>query len=165
MSRQNFVFQNHDHADCAEGILEQADALARTKSIRLTPVRRRVLEILTEAHQALGAYEVLDRLREDGFGSQPPVAYRALDYLVKQGLAHRIRRLNAFTACTAGNRLDHAPVFLICEECETVAELASTKAAEALRTEAKDIGFAISRMNIEATGVCPSCQTAGKNAD
>jgi hypothetical protein len=50
-------------------------------------------------HRALGAYAVLDQLREAGFGSQPPVAYRALDFLVAHGFAHKIERLNAFVAC------------------------------------------------------------------
>ena len=41
----------------------------------------------------------VDRLAAEGFGHQPPVAYRALAFLTEHGLAHRIRRLNAFAAC------------------------------------------------------------------
>ncbi len=33
------------------------------------PCAARVLEILLQEHRALGAYAILDRLREDGFGS------------------------------------------------------------------------------------------------
>ena len=95
----------------------------QTKGVRLTPVRRRVLEILLEEHRALGAYDVLQRLAAEGFGNQPPVAYRALDFLVEQGLAHRIRRLNAFTACMHPGEA-HAPAFLICRACDAVAEAA-----------------------------------------
>ena len=58
-----------------------------------------VLEILLESHRAMGAYEVLERLAAEGFGKQPPVAYRALDFLVEHGLALRVRRLNAYAAC------------------------------------------------------------------
>ncbi|MDM7256178.1 MAG: transcriptional repressor, partial [Paracoccus sp. (in: a-proteobacteria)] len=69
------------------------------QGLRLTAVRRRVLEILLENHKAMGAYEILDRLAAEGFGKQPPVAYRALDFLVEHGLVHRVQRLNAFAAC------------------------------------------------------------------
>jgi hypothetical protein len=66
--------------------------LAVARGVRLTPVRRRVLEILLEEHKAMGAYDVLTRLAAEGFGNQPPVAYRALEFLEDQGFAHRIRR-------------------------------------------------------------------------
>ncbi|MEL6691127.1 MAG: transcriptional repressor, partial [Pseudomonadota bacterium] len=91
-------FEPHDHGACISDALAAADAQCAERNVRLTPVRRRVLEILLEEHHALGAYDVLDRLRDEGLGSQPPVAYRALEFLVKEGLAHRIERLNAFVA-------------------------------------------------------------------
>ena len=93
------AFSTHDHDDCAEGVLTRVERLLDGRGVRLTPVRRRTREILLEAHRAMGAYEVLERLAADGFGKQPPVVYRALDFLVEQGLVHRIRRLNAFAAC------------------------------------------------------------------
>jgi zinc transport system permease protein len=45
------------------------------------------MEILLQEHRALGAYVILDRFRDEGLGSQTPVAYRALDFLVTNGLA------------------------------------------------------------------------------
>ena len=123
----------------------------------MTPVRRRVLEILLEEHKALGAYDVLSRLATEGFGNQPPVAYRALEFLVDQGLAHRIQRLNAFTACVHPGE-DHAPAFLICRSCHTVAEAAATAARHALEEEAARAGFRVERTTIEALGLCPACQ-------
>ena len=114
-------FHDHDHSACRATLLRAAEQRCRDKGLQLTPVRRRVLELLAEGHRAMGAYEVLDLLRAEGFGSQPPVAYRALDFLVSNGLAHKIERLNAFIACALpGSR--HAPVFLICTGCGTVAE-------------------------------------------
>jgi Fur family zinc uptake transcriptional regulator len=85
-------------------------------TVALTPVRRRVLEILLAQHRALGAYDILDTLREEGLGSQPPVADRALDFLIKNGFAHKIERLNAFIACTHLGQ-SHTPAFLICWNC------------------------------------------------
>jgi len=139
-------------------MMARAEALSRDKGLRLTPVRRRTLEILLEAHRALGAYDVLDRLSAEGFGNQPPVAYRALEFLVEQGLAHRIRRLNAFTACMHPGEA-HAPAFLICRLCDAVAEAPAAAVRAALDKAASDLGFVIERSNIEALGLCPACRT------
>lgn len=153
----DLAFAAHDHAHCAHDVMERADALTAASGARLTPVRRRVLEILLEEHKALGAYDVLARLAAEGFGNQPPVAYRALEFLVEQGLAHRIQRLNAFTACVHPGE-DHAPAFLICRTCHTVAEAEVTSARQSLETEALRAGFKVERTTIEALGLCPACR-------
>ncbi|WBL34103.1 Fur family transcriptional regulator [Sinirhodobacter sp. HNIBRBA609] len=150
------AFAAHDHSHCAGDTLARAEAEAFRLGLRLTPVRKRTLEILLEAHRAMGAYEVLDRLAAEGFGNQPPVAYRALEFLVEHGLAHRVRRLNAFAACMHPGE-EHAPVFLICRECDAVAEAAAAPVRSALDSVAQDLGFAIERANIEALGLCPTC--------
>lgn len=149
------AFEPHDHHDCVERTLASAEAL----SLRLTPVRRRTLEILLERHGAMGAYEVLDRLSEDGFGHQPPVAYRALDFLVEHGLAHRIQRLNAFVACAHPGRAHHA-AFLICEGCNTVAEIPAEPLRGALESGASALGFTVARATLEAVGLCAGCHEA-----
>ncbi|MBC2836220.1 Fur family transcriptional regulator [Paragemmobacter straminiformis] len=151
------AFARHDHSHCAADVMGRAEVLANAQGARLTPVRRRVLEILLEEHRALGAYEVLERLASDGFGNQPPVAYRALDFLVEQGLAHRIQRLNAFAACMHPGEA-HAPVFLICHRCNAVAEADAAPVRAALDGAAAGLGFAIDRSTVEAVGLCPRCQ-------
>lgn len=151
------AFARHDHAHCAEDALARAEALTGAAGAKLTPVRRRVLEILLEEHRALGAYDVLARLAADGFGNQPPVAYRALEFLVEQGLAHRIQRLNAFAACGHMGE-DHAPAFLICRACQSVAETSAGPARAALEAEAARSGFVVERTTIEALGLCPNCR-------
>lgn len=153
----DLAFARHDHAHCSSDVMERAEALAKAQGVRLTPVRRRVLEILLEDHRALGAYEVLQRLAAEGFGNQPPVAYRALDFLVDQGLAHRIQRMNAFTACMHPGET-HSPAFLICRSCNTVAEAPAAPVVAALNAAASDLGFVIERSSVEAMGLCPACQ-------
>jgi len=155
----DLAFSAHDHALCATEVLARATGLAAASGARMTPVRRRVLEILLEDHRALGAYDVLQRLVAEGFGNQPPVAYRALEFLVDQGLAHRIQRLNAFAACMHPGEA-HAPVFLICKACNSVAEAATAGVREALDHAAGDVGFVIERSTIEALGLCPKCRVA-----
>jgi Fur family transcriptional regulator, zinc uptake regulator len=153
------AFRHHDHADCAGDVLAQAEAQMLAQGLRLTPVRRRTLEILLEAHRAMGAYDVLERLAAEGFGNQPPVAYRALDFLEEHGLAHRIRRLNAFTACMHPGQA-HAPAFLICRACNLVAEAPAALVRAALDDAAADLGFVIERSTVEALGLCPACHPA-----
>jgi Fur family zinc uptake transcriptional regulator len=152
----DLAFAQHDHGHCSTDALARAEALAVARGARLTPVRRRVLEILLEEHKAMGAYDVLTRLAAEGFGNQPPVAYRALEFLEDQGFAHRIRRLNAFTACMHPGE-DHAPAFLICRVCDTVAEAPAASVMAALTKAATQSGFVIERANIEALGLCPAC--------
>lgn len=149
-------FAHHDHDACVTDALGAAEARCATERLRFTPVRRKVLEILLHEHRALGAYTILDRLREAGFGSQPPVAYRALDFLVANGLAHKIERLNAFIACAQpGN--PHTPAFMICRSCDAVAETQSSPARGALGDAARATGFRIERTVVEAEGLCPAC--------
>ncbi len=154
------AFDAHDHSQCVETAISAAEAHCAEEDLRFTPVRRAALEILLKEHRALGAYEVLDRLREEGFGSQPPVAYRALDFLVENGLAHKIERLNAFVACGHPGET-HSPAFLICRLCDSVAEANSAPSRGSLGTAAKAAGFTIERTVVEALGVCPGC--AGKS--
>ena len=144
---------------CRGDVLARADALCCDDGLRLTPVRRRTLEILLEAHKAMGAYDVLNRLSAEGFGNQPPVTYRALEFLEEHGLAHRIRGLNAFTACMHPGE-EHAPAFLICRACDTVAEALAAPVMAALTKAAGQSGFVLERANIEAVGLCPVCKAA-----
>lgn len=148
------AFSRHDHAGCVAAAMRVAEARCAEAKAQFTPVRRRVLELLLESHRALGAYDVLARLDAEGLGSQPPVAYRALGFLVDHGLAHKIERLNAFVAC-AHPDVGHAPAFMICRSCRKVAEADSP----APLPDAAVAGFMIERTVIEAEGLCPACQS------
>lgn len=148
--------QPHDHRACVRHVLDEADRLSADGTVRFTPVRRRTLEILLESHTALGAYDILKRLDAEGFGSQPPVAYRVLDFLTSHGFAHRIERLNAFVACTHP-RKGCDPAFMICRICRTVAETSAKPALSVLGRSARGLGFRIERTVVEAMGLCPDC--------
>lgn len=149
-------FDEHDHGNCVETALAAAEAHCLAEGLRFTPVRRAALEILLREHRAMGAYELLDALRDAGFGSQPPVAYRALDFLVANGFVHKIERLNAFIACSHPGA-QHSPAFLICRLCDAVAEAHSAPARGTLGEAARATGFHIERTVVEALGVCPAC--------
>ena len=149
-------FFRHDHRACVEKALAVAETRCAEEGLRLTPVRRKVLELLLKEHRALRAYAILDMLRSAGFGSQPPVAYRALDFLAEHGFVHKIERLNAFVACAHPGK-SHSPAFMICRICDAVAEAQSAPAKGALGAAARAAGFQIERTVVEAEGICPAC--------
>lgn len=150
-------FETHDHRRCIQSALATAEEMCARERVQFTETRRRVLEILLHEHRALGAYDVLERLGREGRPSQPPVAYRALDFLVHHGFAHKIERLSAFVACAHPHET-HSPAFLICEGCETVAEAELDGVQAGLEKAAGDVGFAIRRSVVEAMGLCASCE-------
>ena len=69
----------HDHSHCVHTALSEADTLCGQKGLRLTALRRRVLELVWQSHKPLGAYDILAVLSEqDGRRAAPPAVYRAL---------------------------------------------------------------------------------------
>lgn len=153
-------FTSHDHKSCVRKALNEADAFCQKNQLRFTKVRRRTLGILLEGHSAMGAYDVLERLKLEGLGSKPPVAYRALAFLLDNGFIHRIERLNAFIACSHPGAA-HYPAFLICSDCGSVAETSVSPKTDALSKTARQNGFQIQHTTLEAEGQCPDCQQQG----
>ncbi len=152
------AFIQHDHSACQSKALAYVTEQCAAKGLRLTEARRRVLEILLESHTALGAYDVLQRLNTEGYSAQPPIAYRALDFLVEHGFAHKVERISAFVACHFPGQC-HAPAFLICRSCRTVAESRSARQVNPLQADAQAMKFSIEDTNVEAEGLCQSCQS------
>ena len=153
------VFVVHDHKLCSKSGMHEARSFCDSEGLRFTPIRARVLEILLESHKALGAYEILDRLKDEGIKGQPPVVYRALDFLVEHGFTHKLERLNAFAAC-CGHHSQHEPMFLICRDCKQVAETPLASHSVQIDRAAKALGFSVQSRVVEIIGLCPSCQAA-----
>ena len=86
------VFAPHDHASCTQSALTTVERACVERGLRLTPIRKRTLEILLEGHHALGAYDVLQKLSDDGLADKPPMAYRALNFLVEQSTCATTQR-------------------------------------------------------------------------
>jgi Fur family transcriptional regulator, zinc uptake regulator len=78
---------------------------------------------------------------------------------VGHGLAHRIERMNAYTACAHPGEI-HVPAFLICRACKAVAEAETELTQGRLGCAAKNTGFTIERIVVEAEGLCPACAAA-----
>jgi Fur family zinc uptake transcriptional regulator len=150
----------HDHSHCVHTALSEADALCTQKGLRLTALRRRVLELVWQSHKPLGAYDILAVLsEEDGRRAAPPTVYRALDFLLENGLVHRIASLNSFTGCNHPTHV-HQGQFLICRECHAAIELQSPAISDAVTTAAAEVGFAVEGQTVEIIGVCSGCKAA-----
>ena len=139
-----------------ENSIQEAEQYCQENGLNFTPVRRKVLEILLQKNTAIGAYEILDLLREAGFKNQPPVAYRALDFLVQNGFAHKIEQLNSFIGCTHPGK-DHSPAFMICRKCDSVSEEEALTHDFSVSQIGSKAGFTIEKAVIEAKGLCHSC--------
>lgn len=150
-------YRPHDHSTCVADALAEARAICQQRNARLTPVRQRVLELIWESHKPLGAYDLLSVLASEGHNAAPPTVYRALDFLQLHGLVHRIASLNAFTGCTHASER-HTGLFLICQNCRNVLELANPAVTGAIREAAAAEGFRAIETIIEVAGLCPACQ-------
>jgi Fur family zinc uptake transcriptional regulator len=151
---------SHAHTGAERGAqIEEAERRCQEAGESLTPLRRRVLELLLDQHGPAKAYDLLPLLGGEKGAAKPPTIYRALDFLVRMGLAHRIESLNAFVACDVG-ACARSTIFLICEKCGAAEEFDAGHALVDLADAAKRDGFAIHRTMIEASGVCSACQAA-----
>ncbi len=149
----------HDHKHCIEDAVEAAERVCAARGLRFTPLRRRVLELVWSGHKPVGAYALLDQLRDEDLGSAPPTIYRALDFLIEHGLIHRIERMNAFIGCSHPGEA-HRGFFLICGQCGNAEELESAAVADTIAASASRRGFTARDMTLEVTGTCADCRRA-----
>ena len=155
---------DHEHHDEAPSPADLARALAAAEARcveqgeRMTAPRRRVLEMLLESGEAVKAYDLIARYGADGVAAKPPTVYRALEFLEKTGMAHRIASISAYVACSVGDKA-HAAAFLICDCCGATEEI-SPPEGDALNSAAEKAGYAIEHTTIEAHGRCPDCRVA-----
>jgi Fe2+/Zn2+ uptake regulation proteins len=163
-----FPSAQHDHSVCRSEALQRAVHLCDGRSARLTDIRRRVLEDVWRDHRPVSAYDILARLNseESAHGHKllaPPTIYRALEFLIAQGLVHRLATLNAYIGCASPEH-PHGAQFLICRVCGSVAEIADMKIAGQLNSVAKSAGFVLCSQVIELDGLCPRCQSAAPDS-
>lgn len=158
---RGFPKPGHDHASCVDAMLARADRQFTKHGMRLTPLRRRVLEKIAGSHTAVGAYDLLDRLARPGERRLAPISvYRALDSLVEAGIVHRLESRNAYFACHAPHTADRAQVVLACETCATVAEMPGEAIFKGIATMARAAAFHTERTLVEVIGACARCAAA-----
>lgn len=152
----------HDHQKCVSEALGIAEHLCVTRGVQLTPIRHQVLELIWDSHKAVKAYELLDRIKPLQNAAKPATIYRALDFLIEQGLIHRVESLNAFVGCSCSDH-QHELLLLICKHCDEVEERPAPKVMTALSEEFNQAGFVAYSKAIEAQGVCVKCRAFQDN--
>ena len=155
-----FPAPDHDHERCTSAAIAHAEAHCAARAQRLTPIRRQVLEALLASHKPLGAYEIIDELAKEMPRPAPITVYRALDFLMANGLVHRIESRNAYLACAHDHDQASLVAFLICERCGSVGEIPAAPVAQSLTAAARASGFVPKLSVVEITGTCAHCQKA-----
>lgn len=148
-------------AATTERIARIEDACQR-RGLRLTALRRRVMELIADQGRPVKAYELLDLIRLERGGAAPPTVYRALDFLMEHGFIHKLESMNAFIGCDHLHEPEnaHQPPFLICDRCAQTVELEDSRAAELLAREARRLGFTPQAQTLEIHGLCARCGEA-----
>jgi Fur family zinc uptake transcriptional regulator len=151
-----FIGSNHKHAYCQKLAMLKAEASCDQRRLRLTAIRRRVLELVWENHGPVKAYDILEVLKTEKKGAAPPTVYRALDFLLQEGFVHKVESLNAYIGCGEPGH-DNSAQLLICYECGVVAEMDDGDIQDLIMLRASRLGFTSRHQTIEVQGLCREC--------
>lgn len=155
-----FPAPNHDHGRCAAEALVHAEQVCARRAQKFTPLRRHVLQALLSSHRPLGAYELIAELARSMPRPAPITIYRALEFLMDNGLVHRIESRNAYLACAHDHDQAALVAFLICERCGAAGEVPAAPIADSIKAAAVASGFVPKLSVVEITGICAHCQKA-----
>lgn len=160
MSHTLFPQLGHDHKTCVEQAINRARQICTREDVKLTALRERVLRVMLSSHQALGAYEIIERLSEQGRKLAPISVYRIIDVLLDIGLVRRIESKNAFFATLGHHDNVNSVVVMVCKTCNRVAEAEAPGAWNEIKSVTQANGFAVASAVLEIQGICPDCRAA-----
>lgn len=152
----SLITSEHDHSQCVHQAITTAEQLCANRGVQLTPIRHKVLELIWNSHKAIKAYDLLDLIRPSNDAAKPSTVYRALDFLLEQGLIHRVESLNAFVGCKSSGT-QHDQLLLICTVCHDIEERPANPVFLALKDEMQHADFIPQRKTLEIHGLCKSC--------
>ncbi len=151
------MMHRHDHSDCLHHAMQAAETVCTAQNIRLTPARKRILELICSNHQAIGAYQLLDQLKQEDHKAKPATIYRALDFLMAAGLVHKVESLNAYIGCLTAEK-DHHSAILICDQCHNAYEINAESIYQNLFAMSQTHDFQPKQLILELHGVCTNCK-------
>lgn len=152
-----FPGPDHNHGACLTATLARARAAFEAKGLRLTDLRLAVLSEIAASHEAIGAYDIIERLGVKGTRLAPVSVYRAIEALIDVGSVHRLESSNAYFACHAPHADQTPHVVLSCGNCQTIAEVAASDVFGALDEVAARHAFNASVRIVEVAGQCARC--------
>ena len=148
---------HHSHAVDPAALLAHGETVCRERGYNLTPLRRQVFACLAAADGPLGAYDIVERLGRERRIS-PVSVYRALEFLQEAGLTHRIALRNTYLPCHGEHGAGETTVFLVCQTCGGVDEVASSTLARGLDGLAGSVDFKPLSHTVELEGECSACR-------
>ena len=146
-----------DHQSCISDAMQQAEQLCLDKNLRFTQLRRTIFTMIWESHMPAKAYDILDKLKQKGMSAKPPTVYRTLDFLLENGLIHKLDRLNAYIGCQQPLQ-PHQGYFLICTNCHEIKECFHDDLAQIIFATAHKNQFIPQHVALEIEGECQACQ-------
>lgn len=152
-----FPRPGHDHGHCVSDAIARAEQAFEANGLRLTRLRRVVLEEIVSSHRAVGAYDILERLGARGMRLAPVSVYRAIDALIAAGAIHRLESRNAFFACLSEHGPGAQRIVLSCETCGCVAEVDAPAVFSDIDRLATESKFTARRRMVEISGTCAGC--------
>ncbi len=155
---------NHSHAHPthhhdAKGFVRAVEHASEERGLRLTPLRKEVLELIAASRKPIKAYDLLDLLRERHGNAAPPTVYRALDFLLDNGFIHKLESINSYVSCHHPAEAHQVP-FLICDSCSSAEEVCDDRVADLIEAQAKALGFKPQAQTLEVHGTCKNCRKA-----
>jgi Fur family ferric uptake transcriptional regulator len=121
---------------------------------RITPIRLRILELLLQSPTAISHLELEQLAQQTGIEADRVTLYRTLDWLVEQGLAHKITGVDRVSRYNALAEFNAPHAHFACERCKQVFCLERIQPAVLFTLPT---GFKLNQVDITLTGQCANC--------
>ena len=145
-----------DHDRACKSVLQSAENHCKKQGVRFTAIRKQILQLISQSHHAVKAYDLLEEIKSDFKNAKPTTVYRALDFLLKEGFIHKVESLNAFIACNQGH-CNYKGMLLICTQCHEIEEKTENNMIKTVTTELQQSSFISQIKTIEVQGICVNC--------
>ncbi len=150
------MYKKHSHTRCIDDALQSAELICTERKIRFTDLRMQVLRMIWENHEPVKAYDLMDKLKDGDVSAKPPTVYRTLDFLLENGLVHKINSLNAYVGCSHPQTHSEC-YFLVCDQCEEIKECCNSVLNEQIAQTASRYHFTPQSTSLEIHGICQDC--------
>ncbi|MCR4667434.1 MAG: transcriptional repressor [Desulfovibrio sp.] len=142
-------------------IIDTIEKTCKDCGDRLTSLRKSIITLMINENRPLKAYEIIEKMRDNGKRLTPTTVYRVLDFLIEKGFVHRINYLNAFIICKENHKKSPYILF-VCSSCENTIEISNKNIIETIQDNINSIGCIADNECIEICGTCNSCLSAKK---
>jgi Fur family zinc uptake transcriptional regulator len=133
--------------------------LLQDDDLKITDLRKDILDIILSAKKPLSAYDVLDQLKTKRTNAKPPTVYRVIDYFVEKKIIHRVETTNKYVGCTQLDnfKTKYHGILFLCQQCGNSFELVDDEFLAALKHFSKKHKFSVNESLVEVKGVCEKC--------